>query len=130
MITLEPRLSFLPAARVHQVLKEEEPFQCIRCGKAFGTRSSIERIADKLKTHPMFAGAGSLERLKMCDNCRVVAMTEDETHPFAGPPRPMVRTTEDYLSEREDLRRLAKADMKAKGLVPDPDSGPKPGKKG
>jgi ferredoxin len=130
VITLEPRLSFLPAARVHQVVKEEEPFKCIRCGKPFGTRSSIERIAAKLKAHPMFAGEGSLERLKMCDNCRVVALAEEETHPFAGPPRPMVRTTEDYLREREELRRAAKADLEAKGLVPGPGSLPHPGKKG
>jgi hypothetical protein len=78
----------------------------------------------------MFAGAGHLDRLKMCDNCRVVAMTEDEIHPLAGAPRPMVRTSEDYLREREDLRRMAKADMEAKGLVPKPESGPEPGKKG
>ena len=130
VITLEPRLSFLPSARVHQVIKEEEPFCCVRCGKPFGTRSSIERIAEKLKAHPMFAGAGGLDRLKMCDNCRVVALTEEDTHPMAGAPRPAVRTTDDYLREREDLRRMAKADMEAKGLAPNPDSGPKSGKKG
>jgi ferredoxin len=125
VITLEPRLSFLPAARAHQVIKEEEPFQCVRCGKPFGARSSIERIAEKLKAHPMFAG-GALERLKMCDNCRVVAMAEEDTHPLAGAPRPTVRTTDDYLKEREDLRRMAESDMKAKGLSPSP----KPEKKG
>ena len=130
VITLEPRLSFLPAARTHQVIKEEEPFQCIRCGKPFGARSSIERIAEKLKAHPMFAGEGALERLKMCDNCRVVAMAEEDTHPLAGAPRPMVRTTEDYLKEREELRRMAQTDMKAKGISPSVEPGPKPVKKG
>ena len=126
VITLEPRLSFLASARAYQVIKEEEPFNCIRCGKPFGTRSSIERIAEKLKAHPMFAGEGALDRLKMCDNCRVVALAEEDTHPLAGAPRPMVRTTEDYLQEREQLRRMAKADLEAKGM----DSGPKSGKKG
>ena len=130
VITLEPRLSFLASARVHQVVKEEEPFHCIRCGKPFGTRASIERIAEKLKAHPMFAGAGGIDRLKMCDNCRVIALTEDETHPFAGPPRPMVRTTEDYLREREDMRHQAKDFLKAKGLDPNPDSDSNPVKKG
>lgn len=125
VITLEPRLSFLPSARAHQVIKEEEPFQCIRCGKPFGARSSIERIAEKLKAHPMFAGEGALERLKMCDNCRVVALAEEDTHPLAGAPRPMVRTTADYLQEREQLRRMAKADLEAKGLKSGPDSGKK-----
>ena len=44
VIRLEPRLDFTPAARMPRVIKEEEPAQCTRCGKAFGTRSSIERI--------------------------------------------------------------------------------------
>ena len=42
----------------------------------------------------------------------------------------MVRTTEDYLKEREDMRHQAKDFLKAKGLDPNPDSGPTPGKKG
>jgi ferredoxin len=125
VISLEPRLSFLPAARAHQVIKEEEPFNCVRCGKPFGARSSIERIAEKLKAHPMFSGEGALERLKMCDNCRVVALAEEDSHPLAGAPRPMVRTTDDYLREREQLRRMAKADLQAKGLDSDPTSGKK-----
>lgn len=118
VIALEPRLSFAASARAHQVVKEEEPFHCIRCGKAFGTKSSIERVAEKLKGHPMFSGGPALDRLRMCENCRVVAMAEEETHPFAGPPRPTVRTTEDYLKEREDLRRQAQADMAKRGLKP------------
>ena len=128
VIALEPRLSFAASARTHQVVKEEEPFHCIRCGKAFGTKSSIERVAEKLKGHPMFAGGPALDRLRMCENCRVVAMAEEETHPFAGPPRPAVRTTEDYLQERADLRRQALsqmegADMAARGLKPGNDKG-------
>jgi hypothetical protein len=39
--------------------------------------------------------------LKMCDDCRVVAATEQEVDPYA-PLRPVVRTTEDYLREREE----------------------------
>ena len=123
VIALEPRLSFAAAARTHQVLKEEEPFHCIRCNKPFAAKSSIERIEAKLKGHPMFSSPATAQRLRMCENCRVVAMAEEETHPFAGPPRPTVRTTEDYLKEREDLRRQAQADMAAKGLKPAPDKG-------
>ncbi|MBM3567027.1 MAG: 4Fe-4S ferredoxin, partial [Alphaproteobacteria bacterium] len=117
VIGLEPRLSFAAAARTHQVVKEEEPFHCIRCGRPFAAKSSIERIEEKLKSHPMFAGP-AMQRLRMCENCRVVAIAEDETHPLAGPPRPSVRTTEDYLRERDDLRRQAAADMAARGLKP------------
>jgi len=35
----------------------------------------------------------------MCDECRVVAVTEADFDPHAG-PRPRLRTTEDYLRER------------------------------
>lgn len=117
VISLAPRLSFLEAARTHQTIKQEEPFHCIRCGKAFGTKASIERVTKKLEDHAMFAGTKQLDRLRMCDTCRVVAMTEDEVHPFAGTPRPIPRTTQDYLDEREELRRQAAADMAAKGLA-------------
>ncbi|MGB0670405.1 MAG: 4Fe-4S binding protein, partial [Rhodospirillales bacterium] len=116
VISLEPRLSFTDTARRHLTVKEEEPFECIRCGKPYGAKSSIEAMVSKLQNHPMFQGAGQLDRLKMCEDCRVIALSEDETHPFAGAPRPTTRTTDDYLREREELRAKAEADMKAKGL--------------
>ena len=37
----------------------------------------------------------------MCENCRVTAMAEEKFDPFATTPRPPVRTTDDYLRERE-----------------------------
>ncbi|MSO93196.1 MAG: 4Fe-4S dicluster domain-containing protein [Rhodospirillales bacterium] len=116
VISLVPRLSFLEAAYTHQVVKEEEPFLCVRCGKAFGTKASIERMIGKLQGHSMFSGGAALDRLRMCETCRVVAMMEDQGHPFAGAPRPAIRTTEDYLQEREEMRKAAAADMTAKGL--------------
>jgi HTH-like domain len=45
---LEPRLSFTDKARQPVLIKQEEPWECIRCGKRFGTRASIERIVEKL----------------------------------------------------------------------------------
>ena len=66
-----------------RVLHEEEPFCCIRCGKAFATRSVIERITHKMKGHPMFAGE-ALARISMCDDCRVKAIYEDEQAGHAG----------------------------------------------
>jgi len=56
-----------------RVLCEAEPFLCIRCGKAFATRQVIEKITGKMQHHPMFQGA-ALERLKMCEDCRVKAL--------------------------------------------------------
>jgi hypothetical protein len=50
----------------------------------------------------MYSGPASrLDVLKMCEDCRVVAVTETPLDPYAGPARPRVRTTEDYLRERE-----------------------------
>jgi hypothetical protein len=85
------------------VLKEEEPFACIRCGKPFGVKSTIERVTAKLEgKHWMFQNsAARLDVIKMCEDCRVIAMSEDQLDPYGAPPRPNVRTTEDYLRERE-----------------------------
>ena len=42
------------------MLKEEEPFCCISCGKAFGVKSTIERIVEKLEgKHWMYTGANA-----------------------------------------------------------------------
>ena len=74
VIRLEPRLDFTPAARVPRVLKEEEPAQCTRCGKAFGTKSSIERIVNRLSGHnPLFQTPEQVALIRMCDDCRVKA---------------------------------------------------------
>ena len=55
VIRLEPRLNFTAAARSPRTIKEEEPAQCLRCGKAFGTKSSIERIVARLAgRNPLF----------------------------------------------------------------------------
>jgi ferredoxin len=103
VISLVPQLDFRAGTAAARVLKTEEPFCCIRCGKPFGTRSTIERVAAKLEgKHWMFSGPDSrLEVLKMCEDCRVVAVTEDALDPYAAPARPHPRTTEDYLRERE-----------------------------
>lgn len=101
VIALEPRLAFTPEARGQVLIKEEEPFPCVRCGKPFGSRSSIERIVEKLAgRHSMFQDGAAVERIKMCDNCRVVSQFEGDAAPFAAAPRPLTRTTEDYLAAR------------------------------
>jgi ferredoxin len=103
VITLRPQIDFRAATASARVLNEEEPFCCIRCGKPFGVRSTIERVTAKLEgRHWMFKGqAQRLEVLKMCDDCRVAAVSEQDFDPY-GAPRPKVRTTEDYLREREE----------------------------
>lgn len=66
-------------AREARVLHREEPFRCLRCAKPFATRSGIEAITAKLATHPMFKEPGALNRLKMCEDCRVVDMMENNS---------------------------------------------------
>jgi len=106
VITLKPQLDFRAATAGARVLKEEEPFHCIRCGKPFGVKSTIERIIGKLAgQHWMYAqDSKRLDALKMCEDCRVAAVTEEGFDPHGAPPRPVVRTTDDYLRERERRR--------------------------
>jgi ferredoxin len=103
VITLTPQLDFRAAMAPARVLKQEEPFCCIRCSKPFGVKSSVERVAAKLEgKHWMFQNSAKrLDVIKMCADCRVIAMTEEKFDPFGAPPRPAPRTTEDYLRERE-----------------------------
>jgi len=120
VISLSPRLSFLTSAREAQIIKEEDPFECIRCGKAFGAKSSVEAMVEKLQDHPMFQEKGGTDRLKMCDDCRVFALAEEDEHPMASGARPVPRTTDDYLAERDELRQAAAQDMEEKGLTAEP----------
>ena len=101
VIRLEPRLDFTPAARAPRVLKEEEPAQCTRCGKAFGTKSSIERIVSQLSgRNPLFQTPEQVALIRMCDDCRVKAQFEAKDNPMALGERRRPRTSEDYLRER------------------------------
>lgn len=104
VITLQPRLDFKAWNEPPRVLKEEEPFNCIACGKPFGTKSSIERVLGKLgERHWMFQGenARRLDVIKMCADCRVEAVVNESFDPHTATPRPPVMTTDDYLRERE-----------------------------
>jgi ferredoxin len=102
VITLKPQLDFRAATASARIIKQEEPFACIRCGKPFGVKSTVERVAAKLEgTHWMFRGVSKrIDVLRMCEDCRVVAVTEEAFDPHAAPVRPAPRTTDDYLRER------------------------------
>jgi ferredoxin len=112
VITLHPQLDFRAATATDRVLKEEEPFACIRCGKPFGVKSTIERVTAKLEgKHWMFQNSAErLDIIKMCEDCRVVAISEQQFDPYGAPARPKPRTTEDYLREREQRDRANKTD--------------------
>jgi ferredoxin len=77
-IALSPRLLLSAHAKQEVVLNEAEPFNCVRCGKPFGTRQMVDNMLGKLTGHSMFAAGGSLRRLQMCADCRVVDMMENK----------------------------------------------------
>lgn len=106
VISLTPQIDFRAATAARRVLKEEAPFRCIRCDKPFGVKSTVERVTAKLEgKHWMFKNSAKrLAVLKMCADCRVVAMTEEDFDPYGAPARAPPRTTEDYLREREALK--------------------------
>ncbi len=77
-ITLQPLYITDPEQRrLPQVLNEEEPFCCIRCGKPFGSQSAIHLMLTKLANHPMFQDERARKRLEMCEDCRVMDVVQD-----------------------------------------------------
>jgi ferredoxin len=76
-IALVPRLLIGEKAKQPVTLNEAEPFNCVRCGKPFGTRQMVENMLGKLGAHSMFIGG--TRRLQMCGDCRVVDMMENRT---------------------------------------------------
>jgi len=107
VITLSPRLNFTTAGMTAVVLKEEPPFHCVKCGKPFGVKSSIERIVEKLAgKNWMFDTDARVRLIQMCADCRVVAQFDtEEPQPLSGRPRPLPRTTDDDLRERDEAER-------------------------
>ncbi|MEM7651821.1 MAG: 4Fe-4S binding protein, partial [Pseudomonadota bacterium] len=102
VISLTPQLNFTNEARSAQIVSADNPFHCVRCGKPFGSEKTVMKIVDTLaQKHTMFQGADAAARLMMCEDCRVVVQMEKDDNPFAGKPRPLPRTTEDDLRERE-----------------------------
>jgi ferredoxin len=77
-IALVPQLDLTAEARSPRVLYEAEVVGCASCGKPLGTRRMIDGMVAKLAGHSMFAKPGSIDRLRMCADCRVKAMVVDE----------------------------------------------------
>jgi len=103
VISLTPQIDFRAATASSRVIKQEEPFLCIRCSKPFGVKSSVERVIAKLEgKHWMYKDSKTrLDLVKMCADCRVQVTAEENFDPFGAPQRPRLRTTEDYLRARE-----------------------------
>lgn len=102
-ISLVAQLNLLPAAIQPVTLKEEEPFECISCGKPFAARSTIERISKQLAgSHRMFDTPESAKLLQMCETCRLETLAANSEDPFAIAHRPLPRTTDDYLNASKE----------------------------
>lgn len=109
VITLEPRYDFTSACMTPQVLNEEEPFGCVRCGKPFGVKSTIERVIAQLEgKHAMFQNEDQINLIKMCDECRITVVSEKGGDPMSMGTPPRVRTTEDYLKAEEQAKSSGK----------------------
>jgi ferredoxin len=105
VITLKPQIDFDAARAPARILKEEEPFCCIRCSKPFGVKSTIDRVVAKLEgKHWMYSGSSQrIDIIRMCDDCRVAAVAEQGFDPY-GANSQTVRTTDDYLRQRAALK--------------------------
>jgi ferredoxin len=80
-IALVPRLLLGAQAKEPVILNEAEPFNCVRCGKPFGTKKMIDNMTGRLAAHSMFATGGAIRRLQMCADCRVVDMMNSKDEP-------------------------------------------------
>lgn len=57
-------------------LHQEEPAKCLRCHKPFAPQSMIAMLQTKLQGHSHFATAEALNRIAMCEDCRVIDVFE------------------------------------------------------
>ncbi len=76
-IDLLPRLALMAGVKQPRVLNQAEPFACIKCGKAFGTKKMVDGMLARLGKHSMFSQQGALERIKMCADCRVMDLMQN-----------------------------------------------------
>ena len=108
VITLKPQIDFRAGNAPAKVLKQEEPFCCIACNKPFGVKSTIDRVIAKLEgKHWMYSGSSRrIDVIKMCEDCRVGFVAAEGFDPYAK--NPAIRTTDDYLRERDALAKAAK----------------------
>ena len=104
VITLAPQIDFRAATASSRLVKQEDPFLCVRCGTPFGVKSSVERVAARLEgKHWMYKDSKHrTELVRMCADCRVQVTAEENFDPFGAPQRPRLRTTEDYLRARQE----------------------------
>ena len=97
VIDLVPQFNLADSAMNAELVIEDTPFHCTGCNKPFGSTRSIERVIAKLDGHSMFTGGKQLDMLKMCEDCRVGAMFDEDDRLMDVGERRKPRTTDDYL---------------------------------
>lgn len=58
------------------VLHQESAAECIRCHKPFAPQSMIDMLQNRLRGHSHFNDPAAIDRIAMCEDCRVVDMFE------------------------------------------------------
>ena len=108
VISLEPRLNFTDAARQPALIKEEEPCAVHPLRQAVRhPQSSIERIVEKLAGKALdVPGQAARSSASACATTAASSCSSRRRSTRSpGPARPMTRTTDDYLRERERAAR-------------------------
>lgn len=76
-LSLTPQMNWDKVSRQQvQTLHAEKPAECLRCHKPFAPQSMITMLQNKLRGHSRFADAAALNRIAMCEDCRVVDIFE------------------------------------------------------
>ncbi|PMJ98750.1 4Fe-4S dicluster domain-containing protein [Vibrio sp. 10N.261.55.A7] len=71
-LSLEARINWDTQARsTAQVLHHEKPAECLRCKKPFAPQSMITMLQGKLRGHSQFSDELAINRIAMCEDCRV-----------------------------------------------------------
>ncbi|KGY11216.1 (Fe-S)-binding protein [Vibrio tubiashii] len=77
VLSMTPRMNWDKQQRQQaQVIHQEKAAECIRCHKPFAPQSMIDMLQNKLRGHSHFTDDAALNRIAMCEDCRVVDMFE------------------------------------------------------
>lgn len=77
VLSMSTRMNWDKASRQEaQVIHQEKAAECIRCHKPFAPQSMIDMLQNKLRGHSHFSDPSALNRIAMCEDCRVVDMFE------------------------------------------------------
>ncbi|MCJ2376573.1 4Fe-4S binding protein [Vibrio sp. ZSDZ34] len=76
-LSLTPRLNWDQSTRqASLVIHEDKAAECTRCGKAFAPQSLIDMLQGKLRGHSQFNDEAAINRIAMCEDCRVIDVFE------------------------------------------------------